>query len=100
MKKLLAYITAVLMMTGLFTFVGQAANAAPAHAASMLNCRLVDAGYGYKIYLGSSSGRYATSCYKDYTLGEEIMFWWFAKDGWVLVNAREQRCDTQYRVGC
>ena len=100
MKKLIAKLMVVLMLTGMFTVVGSAANAAPAQAASMLNCRLLDAGYGYEIWTNFAHGRYATSCYQDYTWAEEVAFWWFAHDGWVVVNARDWRCDWQYRVGC
>jgi hypothetical protein len=100
MKKLLASMLAVLGLTTAITFIGGVASAEPAQAATISDCRLLDAGPGYVIYTGSAKGRYATLCHRDYGLDEEILLWWFAKDGPVVLNARDVRCDTQYKVGC
>lgn len=90
MKKVIAQIVVVLMLAFGFTATASVANAAPAEAATTSGCRQIDAGYGYKFWTNSSSGRYAAFCNVDYDWFEEVVLGY--RDGGKIMTVSPYWC--------
>ena len=89
-KSWITRLVILLTLTTGFTVIGSAANAAPAHAGTASQCRMIDAGYGYTFYTNSGSGRYAAYCYVDYDWAEEVFLG--QRDGYKIMTVSPYWC--------
>lgn len=96
MKQFIAKLMIILTLATGFTFVGQVANAAPAHAGTISGCYQADAGYGRVFWTPSGSGRYAAICHVDHDWFEEVVL--RQVDGWKITAVSNTWCGGTIRT--